>query len=327
MDPEFVLMNETLDVDEFLCDVSMHLRRRDLRTLLGYIGLSRKEVDSLLYDCKAKTGTERGLLSNTGTVVEGSSLVNFMEQRRKAMQTWWEYAANTKQRNTPAQQRVKVVESSTCALPQIPEHRDVIDGDVIQKDYLELEHQKFPPISPIHLRTHVDHLLKTSEVVKAGTPTIVTDTSQSDDVTYRPTNQESRTTVVQGKTADVSIKSSAGRNSAAGQQPETPRSAGPVVQVPVAEMTDVVGIPHQPNVMSVDAPHEGALTVDRGQQTDLVGCDVSPDQVAILGSSITLEELLRKLWKSLQACGLNKVVEILQQRWLIRVDVNQGGIT
>jgi len=32
-----------------------------------------------------------------------------------------------------------------------------------------------------------------------------------------------------------------------------------------------------------------ANTVDRSQQTDLVGCDVSSDQVAIYGSTTTLE--------------------------------------
>ena len=43
-----------------------------------------------------------------GAVVEGSSSVNFLEQRIIAMYTWWEYAANGKQRNTPSQQKLKV---------------------------------------------------------------------------------------------------------------------------------------------------------------------------------------------------------------------------
>ena len=41
---------ETLDVDEFLADVSMHLRRREMKMLLAYIGLGAREIDSLLYD-------------------------------------------------------------------------------------------------------------------------------------------------------------------------------------------------------------------------------------------------------------------------------------
>ena len=41
---------ETLDVEEFLQDVSLHLRRREMKMLLSYIGLSSKEIDSLLYD-------------------------------------------------------------------------------------------------------------------------------------------------------------------------------------------------------------------------------------------------------------------------------------
>ena len=45
-------LTETLNVEDFLCDVSMHLRRRDLKILLKYIGLSDLEIDDILYDCK-----------------------------------------------------------------------------------------------------------------------------------------------------------------------------------------------------------------------------------------------------------------------------------
>ena len=46
----FFVYSETLDVDEFLADVAMHLRRREIKMLLSYIGISGKDIDSLLYD-------------------------------------------------------------------------------------------------------------------------------------------------------------------------------------------------------------------------------------------------------------------------------------
>lgn len=39
---------ETLDVDEFLYDVSLHLRRKDIRTLLSYLGMPVQEIEELL---------------------------------------------------------------------------------------------------------------------------------------------------------------------------------------------------------------------------------------------------------------------------------------
>jgi len=48
------------------------------------------------------------MLTHQGTVIEGSSSVSFLQQRKKSMQIWWEYAANTRQRNTPSQQKLKV---------------------------------------------------------------------------------------------------------------------------------------------------------------------------------------------------------------------------
>ncbi|XP_078481870.1 uncharacterized protein LOC144742689 isoform X1 [Ciona intestinalis] len=81
--------------------------------------------------CHRQTaGIERGLLTVGGVVVEGSSSINFLDQRKKAMRTWWEYAANTRQRATPSQQKVKVVESSTtCTLPHIPENQPITEGE------------------------------------------------------------------------------------------------------------------------------------------------------------------------------------------------------
>lgn len=48
------------------------------------------------------------MLTSRGQVVDGSSGINFLKQRVKAMRAWWFYAANTRQRTTPAKQNIKV---------------------------------------------------------------------------------------------------------------------------------------------------------------------------------------------------------------------------
>ena len=47
------------------------------------------------------SGTERGMLMNRGTVVEQSRTINFLQQRKEAMHTWWEYAVGIKQQTLP----------------------------------------------------------------------------------------------------------------------------------------------------------------------------------------------------------------------------------
>ncbi|XP_078481815.1 uncharacterized protein LOC100185627 [Ciona intestinalis] len=99
------------------------------------------------------------------------------------------------------------------------------------------------------------------------------------------------------------------------------------VQVPVVELQTESDELSQSTRSQPNYPPETFIqntTVDKSQQTDITGGDVPPDQVAIYGSNVTLEELLRKLWRSLQSCGLQKVVDDIQQRWLIRIDTNQG---
>ena len=56
------------------------------------------------------SGTERGMLMNRGTVVEQSRSINFLQQRKDAMQTWWEYAIGIKQHPLPKHPLVQVVQ-------------------------------------------------------------------------------------------------------------------------------------------------------------------------------------------------------------------------
>ncbi|XP_076804370.1 uncharacterized protein LOC143448475 isoform X2 [Clavelina lepadiformis] len=310
-----------MDVEEFLSDVSMHLRRRELKTLLHYIGISSREIDCLLYDAKARAGTERGLLMQRGAVVEGSSSVNFLEQRIIAMYTWWEYAANGKQRNTPSQQKLKVVESATSALPSINEYNGLeifsSEGDGLDKI---TDTAVFPPIRP-------------GPIPQKRINTPLPDEYSVD--LPKAVFSKSQNGLTQLEECGNGIEDTESRALSQTVPPDRQNSGThgigiitkPIVQVPAIE-TD-----SDEQLTSIKSSHTKTFNtsdiseqemVDRSQQTDLVGCDPSPDQVAIYGTNVTLEELLRKLWRSLHACGLKKVVEDLQQRWLIQIDVKHG---
>ena len=75
----------------------------------------------LLLISRVISGTERGMLMNRGTVVEQSRTINFLQQRKDAMHTWWEYAIGNKSSlpKTPSSNRAVNVEEYMEILQQV----------------------------------------------------------------------------------------------------------------------------------------------------------------------------------------------------------------
>jgi len=298
-DPAYVLDNETLNVEDFLCDVSMHLRRRDLKVLLKYIGLTELEIDNILYDCKVISGTERGMLMNRGTVVEQSRTINFLQQRKDAMHTWWEYAVGNK-----------------SSLPKTPQSRN--GAAVTAEEYMEILQQQavdsntFKPLPQIVESKH--------------------NTSPKTQSLTSPSSLQKRTDAI-NIDADAVQSEKENEKLLQDQQNKENENNSLIKKVEFVEagtsISPISSINNKNIQLNRGTPlgnirDTAASRINRSAQTELVGEVYTPDKIAIHGTDETLEKLLRKLWRSLHACGLKRVVAELQKRWLIQVDLNQG---
>nr|XP_039254303.1 uncharacterized protein LOC120331298 [Styela clava] len=297
MDEPLMFDNETLDVDEFLYDVSLHLRRRDIRTLLVYLGMPDKDIEELLAENTRKTrGKERGMLTSNGLVVDGSSVINFLEQRKRTIKAWWFYAANTNLRATPAQQNVKIVESRTTSLPEIKEEKEGYLVSQLKKD----EHGNV-----------VNFMKSNTNTVKRPEISISVDESENPQVSVTATPPPITTQSLFPPVIDSEI-------------PGTPpmrreeQHQHRVIEVPahlpdLNEVNDSASQTQNKNANSNQSNRRLKWGKDHELQHDASNVTVSE-------TGVTLEELLRKLWRCLQSCGLSRVVDELQQRWMIRVD-------
>lgn len=308
--------NETLDVDEFLYDVSLHLRRKDIRTLLVYLGMPMKEIEDLLSEHSRKGNkADNRVTSSNGIVVNGNSSVNFLEQRKRAIRAWWFYAANTNLRTTPSQQKVKIVESRTTAIPVAMGGKEgVIVSKLTAKDndakeglaasVTQEQGQAETTVSSHDRATSDDKGL-------LSTPPAITTHSLFPPVTPHvrgtPPPPSSR------KTNDASTASVATSD----QLPSV--TTGSIVQIPTVEVNDSSA---QTQVDTL-ATSTGAAGRRVNDENELLPNEVGTGKVAVNDNGVTLEDLLRKLWRCLQSCGLSRIVDELQQRWLIRINTKK----